>query len=315
MQVDPDKVAILEAPYGDFRKRMNSTNRLRALAGMVEHQFRPYYFLNPPRWRIALRAMNHKSRMKASFVSIGAVRSGTSLLSSYILQHPHVAPPLAKELVQFPQLKYMEAQLPSRREQLRLERRYGGATTGYFTPIAPDLLSIFLMKALCQDGCVVVILRDPIDRAFSQWRWDRMRNSRILSDPLWRFVPDFETLAKIEREAICSGGSGPSSLSGNRVGYLQQSIYLPFLRLLFDGFPRDRVFIVDAAQMFRDPARLAKDVYAFLGLPYFEPMLIRERNSAPEAAMSERLRSELSEFFRPYNEALYEFLGIDFGWE
>ena len=46
----------------------------------------------------------------------------------------------------------------------------------------------------------------------------------------------------------------PHAFSGARAGYLRHSIYAPLLRLLFEQFGRDRVFIVDAAEFFRRPA-------------------------------------------------------------
>ncbi|MBU3887103.1 sulfotransferase domain-containing protein [Methylosinus sp. KRF6] len=313
--VDPRKVQKLQAPYEAFRRQFSPRSPLRALAHAIESQFRDYYFVKPPTWRIALRASSFESRMKPSFASIGAVRSGTSLLSSYIFQHPNVAVPLAKELAQLPRLDYIEAQFPSRREQRRIERRYGSAITGYCNPIAPSLLMIFLAKAICPDGRVVVVLRDPVERAFSQWRWDRMKNARVFSDPLWRFVPGFETIVKIEQEAIRCGGGGPDAFSGNNQGYLQQSIYLPFLRLLFEQFRKEQIHIVNAAELFSDPAKVAKGVYKFLELPPVDPLIVHERNASPQFEMPDGLRSDLSKFFRPYNEALYEFVGADFGWE
>lgn len=61
--------------------------------------------------------------------------------------------------------------------------------------------------------------------------------------------------------------------------------------------------------------KTVKEVYRFLELPSVDPLVVDERNAGPPAVMPDRLRRELSEFFRPYNEALYELLGTDFGWE
>lgn len=99
-----------------------------------------------------------------------------------------------------------------------------------------------------------------------------------------------------------------------RAGYLRHSIYAPFLRLLVEQFGRERIFVVDAAELFRDPGAVTKQIYRFLGLPEVEPLIIEEQNPGPSGVLPESLRSELAEFFRPYNEATYEIVGKDFGW-
>jgi len=106
----------------------------------------------------------------------------------------------------------------------------------------------------------------------------------------------------------------PHAFSGARAGYLRHSIYAPFLRLLFEKFGKDRVFIVDAAEFFRDPRSTAKQIYGFLGLPEVEPLVIEEQNPGPPGKLDDSIRENLAEFFRPYNEELYALLGRDLGW-
>ena len=57
-----------------------------------------YFFIRPPLVKILLRAAIVRDRMPPAFASLGAVRSGTSLFSDYLMQHPCVVLPLAKEI-------------------------------------------------------------------------------------------------------------------------------------------------------------------------------------------------------------------------
>jgi hypothetical protein len=53
----------------------------------------------------------------------------------------------------------------------------------------------------------------------------------------------------------------------------------------------------------------------FLDLPHWQPgptMLSKSQNTYPK--MSPVVRQRLEDFFEPYNQRLYEYLGVDFGW-
>ncbi|MGE0194354.1 MAG: sulfotransferase [Methylocystis sp.] len=315
LSVDPKRLATIQTPYQDFNRLSRASGALEALPLRAKRQFRSYYFFNPPKWRVRARALSGGERMEPSFASIGAVRSGTSFLSSYIFQHPHVVLPLSKEIAFTETMRELMAHFPTRAAQRAAERQNGGAITGYCTPVMPNPLWIFLAKSMFPNMRIICVLRDPVERTFSHWRWDQKRFvSRKSQDPHWKGFPDFETLIEAEKATIRGGGMEPHAFSGARAGYLRHSIYAPFLRLLFEKFGRDRVFIVDAAAFFRDPRATAKQIYEFLGLPKVEPLVIEERNTGPDGALDDRLRADLAEFFRPYNDELYALLDKDFGW-
>ncbi|WP_292532062.1 sulfotransferase [Methylocystis sp.] len=315
LYVDPKRLDTLHRPYQDFRRRTDAAGAWRNLPLAVAHQFRRYYFFNPPKWRVWARTLGSSQRMEPSFASIGAVRSGTSFLSSYILQHPHVVLPLSKEISFTETMRELMAYFPTLAARGEAERRNGGAITGYCTPVMPNPLWIFLARSMFPNMRIICVLRDPVERTFSHWRWDQKRfMSRRAKDPHWKGFPDFETLVKTEIATIRGGGMEPHAFSGARAGYLRHSIYAPFMRLLFEHFGRESVFIVDAAEFFQDPQSTAKRIYAFLGLPIVEPLLIEERNPGPSGELDDGVRENLAAFFRPYNEELYSLLDEDFGW-
>src|SRR5579875_3571646 len=227
LTVDPQRVETLQTPYREFKRRAGLGGFWQTARSKVEWNFQPYYFYKPPKWRVLARSMTSSRRMMPSFASIGAVRSGTSFLSSYIFQHPHMVLPLAKE-ISFPAtMRELMAYFPSHSAQRAAQRENGGAITGYCTPIMPNLLWIFLAKSMFPNLRVVVVLRDPVERVFSHWRWDQQRSishkivdlsgkgSRI-SKPLLK--PNKKRSAQVELESqpfpacardICSTASMP----------------------------------------------------------------------------------------------------------
>ncbi len=314
-QVDPERVELLSAPYREFRAlKFTRLSRLGLLWTMLKHQFRPYYFVQPPRWRVRLRARNWRDRPPPDFASVGSVRSGTSALSNYLFQHPGVLLPLVKEPIEGT-TRGMRALFPTRREREDVLREQGAAQTGLCTPGGASITYPFMLKAINPDLKVVVILRDPIERAFSHWRWDDEIGAGEEPDvSLRREFPGFDELVELEMADAERGGVGWTTTAGV-AGYLKQSIYLPFMTVLLHVFPREQIKVVHAADFFADPIAVTKECYAFLGLPPCEPRIMSERNAAPARhSLSARTRERMREFFEPYNQRLYQLLGRDFGW-
>lgn len=57
------------------------------------------------------------------------------------------------------------------------------------------------------------------------------------------------------------------------------------------------------------------DVFSFLGLQYYEISDKSKKNKIDYDAMKIETRTDLIDFFRPYNEKLYSLLGRNFDWE
>lgn len=281
----------------------------------------PYFFTEPPLWRILLRSKMREKRMVPAFVSIGAVRSGTSLLSDYVMQHPHVVLPLAKEIGagSFPLKRLIDAQFPTETERAAVERQYGLPTiTGYCAPAIPNAGFPYLLSQATSvtDLKLVIILRDPIQRTFAHWRWDSVLLRQIKKDPLWAKFPTFDEAMLLELEYIRLGGGGMQTLSGvGGAGYIQHSNYLPFLQDLFRTFDKRNAIFVQAEKFFADPVGTAKTVYRFLGLPDYDPVVVPVKNAGPPGKMAESTIARLNAFFEPLNRQLYSFIGSDFTWD
>jgi hypothetical protein len=234
------------------------------------------------------------------------------------MQHPCVVLPLAKEIgvSTNPRWSRINAQFPSLQEKRRVERKHGTAITGYCAPVVPSLMFPYLASAVARDLKTIVILRNPIDRTFSHWRWDRVLLSSFNGDPLWKNAPDFSEVIKTELDALQSkAASGFSVRSGaNCGGYVHHSIYLPFLKVLFRFFDRKDAMIINSSDFFSDPQAVAEQVYGFLGLPEYEPIEVPVRNAGPAGKMDPSTRLLLAEFFDPLNRELYDFVGRDFAW-
>jgi len=313
---DLERVRRMESAVAEFRRRVETSVWWRKAGMRLRYQFRDFYFAGAPTWRVQLRRRTWKRRMLPAAVSTGAVRSGTSAMSNYLLQHPSVLLPLAKELsTALPRVSFVRAQFPLEAEADEVRKKYGVAITIDCTPRAPSASAIFWAKALNPSIKHVIMVRDPVERVVSHWRWNAMLSSPFGPDPFWTSQPSFADTLRMEMRDLTRGGSGFHVLSGaGRSSYLRHSIYLPFIRLAIEQCGRERVQVVNANAFFREPIELVKDVYEFLGLPDYDPVEINEFNPSPPMDVDDDILEELRAFFQPFNQELYEFLGRDFGW-
>jgi len=305
------KIRVIEkASYTDL-KILKSTNPLLKSLYKFRRHFLSYYFMPPPLWRVLLRAVQPGQRAVPDFACIGPVRSGTTLLTDYIMQHPAVVLPLSKELniSKTPMLRLIMAQFPKK------EKMPEGCITGFCSPVVPGILFPHFAHKVSDKAKIIVILRDPAERTFSHWRWDQLALERVKNDPLWEGAPGFSELIRLEIELLKEGAGAGTSLSGTPVGgYIQGSMYLPFLRHLYKYYPRENVKIVNANAFFKDTLSIVRDVYRFLELPDYDPIITPVKNAGPKMNLDSETHDLLVNFFKPYNQRLYAFLDRDLEW-
>lgn len=318
LTADPKRIRTLEGPYEDYHRFIDTrTGMAERIRLFVRHQFRSYYFMLPPMYKMAWRSLSWQQRMLPDFTSIGSVRSGTSALSNYILQHPAVVLPLVKEIAPpVPTMAFVRGHFPKQSEGEKVRARYGVALTGICTPSIPNANFMYMTKAVNPNIKTVVILRDPVDRVISMWRWNEYIMGTVKDNPLWDCMPDFKEAMRFEFRELAENGCGLLANSGaGKASFLRHSIYTPYLMNLFEHFPRENILIVNASDFFADATKVAREVYAFLGLPDYEPVEVKETNASPPLEVDEEIHRELVEFFKPYNERLYTFLDRDMGWK
>lgn len=241
-----------------------------------------------PRWA---RAASAERFALPSFLVIGARKGGTSSLFDYLLQHPDVRPPLWKEVRFFDRsyhkgLSWYRAHFPRREPGAGWIT--GEATTGYLAhPDAAERIGRTLPGVK-----LVAILRDPVDRAVSDWAHERRRGGE----------------RRTASEAL--GGLDPSS------PYLARSIYAPQLRRYLERFPPEQLLVLEHGAFFREPAAGYARLLRFLGLPPFADVSFGHHNVGGPAGADDVDRGALRAFFRPHVRELAELVEMDLSaWE
>lgn len=254
--------------------------------------------------------------MLPDYLIIGAQRAGTSSLYSYLWAHPLVGKASTKELhffdVRYDRgLAWYRRQFPTifAREHARL--RHGsplvtGEASPYylFHPAVPDRVARDLPRVK-----LVVLLRDPVARAYSHYNHVRRRGFEPLS---------FEEAIELEHERVGhdpDAAEGDGSRAHRRFSYLTRGLYAEQLERWSSRFPRDQMLVLCAEDLFENPAAVVAEVYEFLGLPPFAAGKYRRYNAAKYPDLAPGTRSLLADYYREPNQRLYEYLGRDLGWD
>lgn len=103
---------------------------------------------------------------------------------------------------------------------------------------------------------IIVVLRNPIERAYSHWNMERSRHADRLS-----FAEAIRTEANRCREAL--------PLQHRVFSYIDRGHYLDQLRRLWTYFPKDRVLVLKHENLRGNPAETLNKASAFLGIAPF----------------------------------------------
>lgn len=253
---------------------------------------------DPPRERIETAHL----RQLPDFVIIGTQRGGTTSLYRYLTEHPDVSPAFRKEVHFFDRYyekgtDWYQAHFPIRGEAPVV----GEASPYYlFHPDVPKRVHRALPHAK-----FIVLLRSPVDRAYSQYNMNVKKGFEQLS---------FEDAIGKERERL-SGSDDPASLTWRRCSYVERGLYVDQLKRWMSVFPRDQFLVIKSEDLYENPGQVLEQTLAYLGLRPWTLASFRAYHLSEYDEIAPATRKRLTEYFAPYNQQLYAFLGRDFGWE
>jgi hypothetical protein len=241
-------------------------------------------------------------RQSPDFVIIGTQRGGTTSLYRYLSEHPHVGAALRKEVHFFDRhyergMDWYSAHFPMRGEAPVV----GEASPYYlFDPRVPERV-----RRAIPDAKFIALLRNPVDRAYSQYRMRVRRDAETLS---------FEEAIAKESERM-SASDDPASVAWRHHSYVKRGLYAEQLERWMSVFPRERFLILKSEDFYENPERILHDTQKYLGLRPWSPGNFKAYHMSEYDDMEPDTRKRLGEYFAEHNKRLYALLGEDFGWE
>ncbi|MBO1513128.1 sulfotransferase family protein [Metabacillus bambusae] len=244
------------------------------------------------------------------FLIIGAQKCGTTSLYNYLIQHPQIIPALSKEVHFFD--IYFEKGMDWYRNQfpsLESKRWITGEASPYylFHPHAPKRIHQFIPKIK-----LIVLLRNPVDRAYSHYH----HQVRMGTEPLSfnEAIKKEESRLKPERIEILKNENYHSPIYQN-CSYLARGRYVEQLKNWMNFFSMEQFLIIRSEDFYSNPTLIFHRVLDFLGVQMLELKQYTKHNFGDYPKLNSQFRNELLTYFEPYNRELYDYLGVDFGWD
>lgn len=254
--------------------------------------------------KFRLKPRSRERILLPDFFIVGAQKSGTTSLATWLDQLPGFN--IAKMKVHHQKIVRWEIQffndpmVRARGLEWYSKRFTRGSINGDKTPEYLFRKSALReIKRICPDAKIILMLRNPVDRAYSAYKqysriYPRSRN--------WDWLlPErsFEDNIKAEE------------YSGFSIGLLARGRYAEQLEYVYSIYPCEQVRVVIFERFISSPAEHLEEIAAFLGCPIRNSQVSYEPANVGgyRSTMDEGTRHALNAYYRDCNEKLFNMLG------
>jgi hypothetical protein len=246
---------------------------------------------------------------KLDFIIAGAQKAGTSALADFLETHPNVQMPHKDELHRTVQPArhffdneehFAKAEIDYAPLERGCVRKRPSNLLGSCTPIYIYWKTAMERIRNYNDKIkLVILLRDPANRAFSHWNMQRDRNLESL---------DFLDAVRAEKQRA----EAARPLQLRKYSYVDRGFYADQIERVFRFFPVEQVQVIKFENFRHDPRATMDATCKFLGLEPLKKIDNRENNSTPYARkMAAAERQSLVDLYRRDIDRLEKLLGWD----
>lgn len=157
---------------------------------------------------------------------------------------------------------------------------------------------------------IIVLLRNPIDRAYSQWKmatFSKHDEDATFNEVVNQELALFEAPEATESFYACN----VTNKTCWREGYIQKGMYAFQLASLFRWFPRKQVHIAISERILKSMASEYNSMYRFLGVTPFVASYREHFVSKSSVPLSRRMRDKLKMIYTQPNRELFNLLGTE----
>jgi hypothetical protein len=252
------------------------------------------------------------------FIIIGGQRCGTTSFYSLLSGHRGVLAAAGKEL-HFFDLNWHRG-VSWYRSHFPLSRQMAAAEVGLgFRPLTGEATPYYLfhpqvparVASVTPRAKLLVLLRDPVDRAYSHYEW--MRKHQFETLPFMEALEREGERIDTEAARIASDPSY-NSFAHRNFSYLARGRYAEQLERWLALFPRDQILVLRSEDFFSKTEETVLEALDFLDLPLEFGQGRREWGQRYTEALSPHDRDFLIDYYREPNKSLYDMLGRDLRW-
>lgn len=262
--------------------------------------------------------MTSAARIEPNFIVAGAQRCGTTSLFRVLMAHPQIVRPTFHKGVNYFDINYdrgpnwYRGHFPTRAAARLKTAKFGAPmafdASGYYMyhPFAIERLARALPSAK-----IVVMLRDPVERAYSAYQHERARGYEWESYERALELEDARLRGEVDRMRL---DPRYESFAHRHHSYQHRGQYAEQLDRIFRFFPAEQVHVLESEGFFANPADTYQELIRFLGLRPFLPRQFGRYNARDRAPMATATRKMLQDRFAPYDIELVSMLRREPAW-
>jgi hypothetical protein len=268
----------------------------------------------------AFKILTGPIRILPDFLIIGGQRCGTTFFYNCLKQHPDIKTTLRRKEIHFfdnnfhKGLIWYKSYFPTItskyfNKHFLSQKVITGEASPYYIlhPLVPGRV-----KSIIPNVKLILLLRNPVNRAYSHYNHEVRRGFEKLS-----FIKAIEREREIvnkEMNKLLENEYYYSHIFRN-YSYLTRGIYVNQIKKWMEYFPENQFLIIKSEDLFKNPENTLNDAFKFLDLPQYHKIEFKRPNQGKYSKLETKIVEELTEYFKPYNQQLYEYLGIDFNWK
>jgi len=275
-----------------------------------------------------------RRNIKIDFIIIGAQKAGTSALYSYMAQHPLCVGSSIKEVNYFSSdCLYEKGEIwysmrfPFSFRNFFKKQRYFEASPNYFyLPFCAN--RIYQHNPSVK---LIVLLRDPVDRAFSSWNMFRNLHQKgsenvirkhlryanpEIREPLIKLLtdteyPSFEDCVELELYKLKNG------ICYTAPNFVKLGLYYEQLLKYYAIFPDNQILIIQDIELKYKRIETLDKVCEFLGIPKTDwgfASLVKKHKGSYIQCIEQETETRLRSFYEPYDRKLEKLISRDVYW-
>lgn len=261
-----------------------------------------------------------------AFLIIGMAKCGTTSLYEALNNHSKIKGSSRKELYFFNNKykfdkgaeHYKSNFLPCASDEICFE-----ATPHYLRFLeVPKRVKDMLPKAK-----FIILLRNPITRTISQAHGYLRQCARKKESPVTNDINDLLKLAYTNPKNFVEYHDS------NALQYYARNLYTwgcyyKYLKNWFEYFPKSRFLIIKSEDFFNNSRKMVNQCFDFIGVKKEKVDIVHklkrsrlnkkifgESSDLTNQRVTKENKEMLKEYFRPYNQKLYELIDRDMNWE
>ena len=259
------------------------------------------------------------ARTLPDFVMVGGQRCGTTSLFKNLAEHPQVLrpgstrAPTTTRCTTTRESSGTAAAFPCEGIGNLRTRAHGPASV--FEACTYYMFHPFAIERMAKDlpdAKVVVMLRNPVERAFSAYKHERARG--------FETEPDFARALELEPARLegeldrMRDDVSYESHPHRHQAYTARGQYAEQVRRVWEHYPREQVLVCFSEDYFAQPEQEYDAIRTFLGLSAFSPRAFDKVNARPSKPMPDQANEMLVRHYRDHDAELADLLGRQLPW-